>query len=234
MGFGSPILTEIRSVLTTKDPKSILKIMHRCIPGARPRQHQDSAEFLDKLLEKLSSVIPVNSLFGVSRKETSTCPKGNHGEGSSYSNNVPDEELIYRVTVPNSPTELQDIVNDSMNKTSKYPCRVCGGEDKYFNDHRTIIRSSEYLLIQLKRSDYGKAKNQTEVLTSDYIYFNQRSYKIIGAIEHIGEEKSSGHYTSQVYFQDQWSNIDDEHINEIARPRLGNSAVLFKEFTFWS
>ena len=91
-GLGSQILTEIRSVFSTKDPKSILKIMHRCLPGVQPGKHHDSAEFLDKLLEKLAPLIPVDSLFGLSWEETSTCFKGNHGEGSYYSNRVPDDE----------------------------------------------------------------------------------------------------------------------------------------------
>ena len=222
----SQIITELKNVFNTKNQNSILRIMYRTMKIAKLGKQQDAAEFMKCLLEKLTDVIPVASLFNVAFKETSTCFKGNHGEGSSYSNSQVENELLYRVTVPHSPTELQDIVNNSLDKTSKYPCRVCGGEE-YFNDHRNIIDSKPYLIIELRRSTDGETKNHTEVKTSgNHLSFNKKAYKIIGAISHIGDKATSGHYTSQVYFQAKWWEIDDDHVTEIAEPSLGGATVI--------
>ena len=217
-GPRSLIIKEVKSVLKDSDSASIMKLMYRCVIGAQAGKQEDSLEFFKQLLEKLKEVpVPVDGLFGVKWTEKSTCYL--HGDGSSYADKKDTESMVYELTVPHTKTSLQVLLDNSLNKISRYPCRVCGGkEDSYFNDHREILNSSKYLIIHLKRTHDGKTKNNTEVTISETLNFNQKLYRVIGYIYHIGTSASSGHYTSEVYFRGQWCNVNDDSIKEIEKP----------------
>ena len=217
-GPRSLIIKEVKSVLKDSDSASIMKLMYRCVIGAQAGKQEDSLEFFKQLLEKLKEVpVPVDGLFGVKWTEKSTCYL--HGDGSSYADKKDTESMVYELTVPHTKTSLQVLLDNSLNKISTYPCRACGGkEDSYFNDHREILNSSKYLIIHLKRTHDGKTKNNTEVTISETLNFDQKLYRVIGYIYHIGTSASSGHYTSEVYFRGQWWNVNDDSIKDIEKP----------------
>ena len=131
-GPRSLIIKEVKSVLKDQDSASIMKLMYRCVIGAQPGKQENACEFFKQLLEILKEVpVPVDSLFGVHWTEKSTCFRGDHGDRSSYGDKA--HTMVYELTVSNAKTSLQVLLDNSLNKSSRYPCRVCGGkEDSYF------------------------------------------------------------------------------------------------------
>ena len=82
---------------------------------------------------------------------------------------------------------------------------------------REIIKSPDYLIIQLKRFNYDLA-NRTSSKSKEYfnvnvdLSFDKKAYSLVGVCPHIGSSMENGHYISYVKRGDDWYECNDENV----------------------
>jgi hypothetical protein len=120
--------------------------------------------------------------------------------------------------------EIMDL-NDKSNKVDS--CRKRNGTGVFDRSrfHIEILPSTEYIILLLKRTDYGNInKNNKRITTNPIININNTDFGIIGCGLHIGTLAEGGHYVfidynnripSYVYDDSYKAPITPYHLNNI-------------------
>lgn len=185
-------------------------------------RQQDAHEFLVELLESMDgphhSTHPMGSFFEGMVTSTVTCLECKRESPTSTC----FKSLEIEITSKNH-------INDAFNHyfasehIKRYDCDNCK-KDCDAKKQLKITKPPICLFVQLKRfTVHGKINNAVEfdqILNLSQYYNDEAKYKLIAVINHIGEGRESGHYTTVARTEnDSFYEFDDIRVKPISLSR---------------
>lgn len=109
-------------------------------------------------------------------------------------------------------------------------CKKYTVEEKF-----TIPASNRYFAVSLKLFDYNsqlqslKKRNNVFIdnVPCSSIFLNNKMYRPVGGINHIGPLPNMGHYTCYFFKQNKWFKADDTNVLPIDWPKQSKTSSLY-------
>lgn len=209
------------------------------------REQQDAVEFILFLIDGLDTELSrlglqlthsksdapsysaISSMFTLTTNSIITCL------GCKTKTKMAEKFIVLPLTVPEAPSTLERCIEDFLSTerfSGSFACEKC-------RTHTDAVKNLEIsslpdiLLIALKRFRWtGKrpSKNTTMISCNHNLVIEEKSYRLVGTIQHRGNTVDSGHYTAHIRHHREWFRINDEVVQEIGSDEVveGNTYVL--------
>ena len=128
---------------------------------------------------------------------------------------------------PNSDSELSSLIQDSLHTKLLKTCTGCHND----TEHEVFLKfeqSPEFLVILINRfsNSSNTNKNRSRVWLGETLVISSVQYHIIGSIHHHGSSISSGHYTSNIFYENEAYVCNDRQILSLNHLEPSDSAYL--------
>lgn len=112
-------------------------------------------------------------------------------------------------------TNIQDCMTayTNTNILDDYKCERCNNNNTT-TQHTQFNNIEQYIIITLGRASYSNKKSNNIVKVEPYIPININNktvmFDIIGNISHKGETLNSGHYLTNIKYENKWITLNDD------------------------
>ena len=116
--------------------------------------------------------------------------------------------------IPHSNKSLNEGINNLIEPVIKRKNNL----NKLFIQKKKLVEVSKYLIIALKSFEYdmyGNSKKKPHKIILDDIKINNNIYELIGIVYHIGMSINSGHYITNIRYDNTWYEFNDRFITKL-------------------
>ena len=181
----------------------------------------DAYEAIIDILGAIFESFPAcETLFKSEKVKFITCNKCNTKTSRTDISNeiilpIREEDIL-------EPIKLEAILENYLSGDGKvqYKCEEESCLDKEFveeyNSYEELILVGNLILIVLARFNNAGEKIKKKVIIPDKIDILERSFRLVGVVNHHGDSLLTGHYTADVYKADhnQWLHANDSNVAE--------------------
>ncbi|QVL57980.1 MAG: hypothetical protein KFB93_02555 [Simkaniaceae bacterium] len=129
---------------------------------------------------------------------------------------------IISLPIPKKGAAFQECWKAFENCENKEPITYLDDEVAYqsgsYTQTFTLQNAPPFLFVQLLRYTNDNKKIDAPLNIEQAVELEDEEYEVVAAINHDGATPTSGHYTSLVKTDDQWTHFDDETITEMKTP----------------
>ena len=128
---------------------------------------------------------------------------------------------------PNFDLELSNLIKDSLYTRLSKTCTGCHAYTEH-EEFVTFEQSPEILVILINRFSQSTSndKNRNRVWLSESLVISTVGYHLIGSIHHHGNSISSGHYTSNIFYDNDAYVCNDMQVTPLNHLESSDSAYL--------
>ena len=114
---------------------------------------------------------------------------------------------------PYRDSNITDLLNSSMISDLIKKCDCCKSSTKH-EETMTIVQPPKFLAIIVNRFDQASigGKNKSKICLDKELLVASARYNIVGSIHHFGASITSGHYTTNIYYQNTAYTCNDSRI----------------------